>query len=139
VLKPAGLDKSVGVISAAYMKDPTDPQFSDDPDVRDYLAFMQKYFPQGDIGNVQYVTAYARAMTLVEVLRLCQGDMSRENILRQAGTLDLTLPMLLPGIRIRTVGDRPSAITQMQLQRFDGRSWERFGDLIGTEQQASAR
>jgi hypothetical protein len=138
VLKPAGLDKSVGVISAAYIKDPTDPQFSNDPGVRDYLVFMQKHFREGDIANVQNVTAYSRAMTLVEVLRQCQGDLSRENILRQAGTLDLTLPMLLPGIRIRTAGDRPSAITQMQLQRFDGRSWERFGDLIGTEQQASA-
>jgi len=139
VLQPAGLDKSEGVISAAYIKDPTDPQFNDDRGVRDYLAFMRRYFPEGDVANVQHATAYSRAMTLVAVLRQCQGDLSRENILRQAGALDLALPMLLPGIRIRTADDRPSAITQMQLQRFNGRSWERFGDLIEIEHKASAR
>jgi branched-chain amino acid transport system substrate-binding protein len=129
VLEPAGLDKSVGLITAAYGKDPTDPQFRDDPGVRDYFDFMRKYFPEGDATNIQNAIAYSRTMTLV--LRQCGDDLSRDNVMRQADRLDLELPMLLPGIRVRTGSDRPSAITEMQLQRFTGHSWERFGGLVG--------
>jgi branched-chain amino acid transport system substrate-binding protein len=131
VLKPAGLDKSVGLITAAYSKDPTDPQFRDDPGVRDYFDFMRKYFPESDATNMQNAIAYSRTMTLAQVLRQCGDDFSRDNIMRQANRLDLELPMLLPGIRVRTGSDRRSAITEMQLQRFTGHSWERFGGLVG--------
>jgi branched-chain amino acid transport system substrate-binding protein len=131
VLEPAGLDKSVGLITAAYGKDPTDPQFKDDPGVRDYFHFMHTYFPEGDVNNMQNAVTYSRTMTLLQVLRQCGDDLSRDNIMRQASQLDLELPMLLPGIRVRTGIDRPSAITEMQLQRFTGQSWERFGELGG--------
>ena len=100
VLEPAGLDKSVGIISTTYAKDPTDPKFREDPAVRDWLAWMSKYYPDGDRANVSNAGAYSRAMTLVQVLRQCGDDLSRENVMRQAAALDLELPMLLPGIRI---------------------------------------
>jgi branched-chain amino acid transport system substrate-binding protein len=129
VLEPAGLDNSVGLITAAYGKDPTDPQFKDDPGVRDYFDFMRKHFPEGDPANMQNAIAYSRTMTLVRALEQCGNDLSRDNIMRQARALDLELPMLLPAIKARTGPDRPSAITQMQLQRFNGRSWERFSGL----------
>ncbi len=137
VLEPAGLDKAVGIISAAYGKDPSDPQFKEDQGVREYIAFMRRYYPDGDPASMNNVVAYSRAMTLAQVLRQCNDDLTRENIMRQADNLDLELPMLLPGIRVRTGADRSSAITEMQLQRFDGRSWERFGELIDQQNQPS--
>ena len=130
VLTPAGLDKSIGIVSAAYSKDPTDPQFKDDQGVREYLAFMRDYYPEGDPANVNNTIAYSRAMTLAQVLIQCGHELTRENIVHQADNLDVELPMLLPGIRIKTSPERPFAITQMQLQRFNGSSWDRFGELI---------
>jgi branched-chain amino acid transport system substrate-binding protein len=130
VLIPAGLDKSAGIVSAAYSKDPTDPQFKDDQGVHEYRVFMHDYYPEGDPANIINAIAYSRAMTLAQVLKQCGHDLSRENIMRQADSLDVELPMLLPGIRIQTSPERPFAITQMQLQRFNGSTWERFGELI---------
>jgi branched-chain amino acid transport system substrate-binding protein len=133
VLEPAGLDKSTGIVSAAYSKDPSDPQFKDDQGVGDYLAFMRRYYPDGDPLNMNNVISYSRTMSLEDVLRRCGDDLSRENVLRQADSLDLELPMLLPGLRVRSGRDRPSAITEMQLLRFNGKSWERFGELVGLQ------
>ena len=91
---------------------------------------MRDYYPEGDPANMINANAYSRAMTLAQVLKQCGHDLSRENIIRQADSLDVELPMLLPGIRIQTSPERPFAITQMQLQRFNGSTWERFGELI---------
>jgi branched-chain amino acid transport system substrate-binding protein len=132
VLKPAGLSKSAGIISAVYAKDPTDPQFVNDQAVHDWVGWMERYYPEGDPTNIVNVGAYSRAMTLVEVLRRCGDDLSRENILRQTDNLDLELPMLLPGIRL-TSRAHSALINEFQLQRFTGERWERFGSLIELE------
>jgi branched-chain amino acid transport system substrate-binding protein len=130
VLQPAGPEKAEGIISIAFLKDPTDPQWRDDPDYQAWLAFMQRYYPQGDLADNFNVEGYALAQTLVEVLRRCGDDLSRENVMRQAAHLDLALPMLLPGIRITTSPSDFRPIKQLRLQRFDGRHWQLFGDMI---------
>jgi branched-chain amino acid transport system substrate-binding protein len=131
VLEPAGLDKSQGLVSAAYLKDPNDPQWKDDPGMRDWLAFMQKYYPEGNLGDIFNVNGYALAQTLVQVLKQCGDDLSRENIMRQAANLDLELPMLLPGIKVRTTPNSFYPVQRMRLARFEGKQWTLFGELRG--------
>ncbi|MGE5203731.1 MAG: ABC transporter substrate-binding protein [Acidobacteriota bacterium] len=132
VLQPAGLDKSVGLVSAGYQKDPTDPRWADDPGFKDWLAWMKKYYPDGNVADASNAYGYSAAMTLTQVLRQCGNDLSRENIMRQAASLkDLQLPMLLPGIRVATGPTDFAPIEQMQLERFDGKTWVLFGDVLG--------
>jgi branched-chain amino acid transport system substrate-binding protein len=133
VMEPAGFEKGQGIVSAQYLKDPNDPQWKDDQAYKDWLAFMQKYDPEGNLGDSFNVYGYSVAQTLVQVLTQCGDDLSRENIMKQAASLDLTLPMLLPGIRLHTGADDFSPIKQMQLVRFEGKQWVRFGDIIGGE------
>jgi branched-chain amino acid transport system substrate-binding protein len=131
VLTPAGLEKSVGIITALYMKDPTDPQWAQDRGFLDWLAFMKKWYPAGDIQDVFNVYAYSVAQTLVQVLKQCGDDLTRENIMRQAANLkDLELPMLLPGIRANTSPTDFYPLKQYQLARFNGKRWELFGELL---------
>jgi len=132
VLTPAGLDKSIGIITAAYLKDPTDPQWQKDKSYQDWFAWMKKYFPGGDINDGLNVHAYTSAQTMVQVLKQCGDDLSRENVMRQAASLkNLELPMLLPGIRINTSPEDFYPIRQLQLARFDGKRWVLFGDVMG--------
>jgi branched-chain amino acid transport system substrate-binding protein len=132
VLQPAGLEKSVGVISSAYVKDPTDPQWKADSATRDWLAWMKKYFADGDLAEIYNVYAYTNAQLLVQVLRQCGDDLSRENIMKQAASLkNLELPMLLPGIKINTGPTDYEPVKQLQLMRFDGKAWVRFGEITG--------
>jgi len=132
VLTPAGLDKSTGIITAAYLKDPTDPQWQKDRSYQDWFAWMKKYFPGGDINDGLNVHAYTSAQTMVQVLKQCGDDLSRENIMRQAASLkNLELGMLLPGIRINTTPEDFYPIRQLQLARFDGKRWVLFGELMG--------
>jgi branched-chain amino acid transport system substrate-binding protein len=127
-LKPVGLDKAVGVISATYSKDPGDPQWVNDPGVKDYLAFMKKYYPAADPSDFNNLLGYDEAMALVHVLRQCGDDLTRENILRQATSLkEVELPMLLPGVTVNTSPTDYFPIKQLQLQRFDGARWVRLG------------
>ena len=131
VLTPAGLDKSVGIISTAYMKDPADPQFADDAGIKWYRAFMQKYYPGGDINDPQNEIGISIAQTAMQILKQCGDQLTRENIVRQAANLhNLELPLLLPGITLNTAPDQYYPITQQQLIRFDGKSWVRFGDVL---------
>jgi branched-chain amino acid transport system substrate-binding protein len=131
VLQPAGLDKSVGLISVAYFKDPTDPAWKDDKAVRDYHAFMQKYYPEGNAADALNAYGYAVAQTLVQALKQCGDDLTRENVMRQAASLkDVEVPILLPGIRINTSPADFYPIEQVQLMRFDGKTWVRFGDIL---------
>jgi len=130
VMQPAGLDASTGILSTAYVKDPDDPSWADDPGVREWHAFMVKYVPDADLHDTNYVNAYNSAMALVAVLKACGDDLSTENILKQAFSIhDLELPMLLPGIRINTSPTDHVPVDQMQFMRFNGKTWERFGDL----------
>ena len=129
-LKPAGLDISKGIISTNYGKDPADPQWKDDPGVKGWREFMTKYVPEADQHDTNYVNAYNSAMALEAVLKACGDDLSTENILKRAFSIrDLELPMLLPGIKINTGPTDHVPVDQMQFMRFNGKSWERFGDL----------
>jgi len=130
VMQPAGLEAGVGILSTAYVKDPDDPAWKDDAGVREWREFMTKYVPDGDLHDTNYVNAYNSAMTLEAVLRACGDDLSTANILRQAFAIrDLELPMLLPGIKVNTSPADHVPVDQMQFMRFNGKSWERFGDL----------
>jgi ABC-type branched-subunit amino acid transport system substrate-binding protein len=130
VMEPAGLEAGIGILSTAYVKDPDDPAWKDDPGVKGWREFMVKYVPEGDLHDTNYVNSYNSAMALEAVLKACGDDLSTENILKQAYAIkDLELPMLLPGIKVNTSPTDHVPVDQMQFMRFNGRSWERFGEL----------
>jgi len=130
VMEPAGLEAGVGILSTAYIKDPDDPAWKDDPAVKAWREFMIKYAPEGDLHDANYVNSYNSAMTLEAVLKACGDDLSTGNILKQAYAIkDLELPMLLPGIKVNTSPTDHVPVDQMQFMRFNGKSWERFGEL----------
>jgi len=131
VMKPAGLEKGVGIISAAFDKDPTDPQWQDTPEYKEWLAWMKKYNPSANIADALAVDGYGRAQTMVAVLRGCGDDLTRENVMKQAASLhNLKLPMVLPGITLSTSADDYAPMKQMQLMKFDGTTWKLFGDVL---------
>lgn len=134
VLKPAGLENSKGILSTGYLKDPTDPSWKNDPAVKEWAAFMDKYYPEGDKTTTFTVYGYLTAQTLVQVLRQCGDNLTRENVMKQAANLkDLELEMLLPGIKINTGPSDYYPIKQMQMSRFNGEYGELFGPLIAGE------
>jgi branched-chain amino acid transport system substrate-binding protein len=131
VMKPAGLEKSKGVITAVYGKDPTDARWKDDAGYKEYAAFIAKYMTPADLTDALAVYGMGATATMVQVLKQCGNDLSRENIMKQAANIkDLELPMLLPGAKINTSPDNFSPIRQMQLATFNGESWSAFGDLL---------
>jgi branched-chain amino acid transport system substrate-binding protein len=131
VMTPAGPEKGVGIISANYGKDPTDPTWKDDPGMKQWRDFMTKNLPDGDQTDASYVYGYGVSLTMLQVLKQCNGDFSRENIMKQVANLkDFELPTLLPGIKINTSPSNFHPITQMQLQKWDGKTWVLFGDVI---------
>jgi branched-chain amino acid transport system substrate-binding protein len=133
VLKPAGIENSKGVLSAAYLKDPTDPAWKNDPAVKEWEAFMVKYYPDGDRSSTFTVYGYLLSQTMVEVLRRCGDDLSRENVLKQTASMkDLELGMLLPGIKINTGPNDYYPIKQMQMSRFNGEYTELFGPVLSS-------
>ncbi|MBW5435242.1 ABC transporter substrate-binding protein [Bradyrhizobium canariense] len=130
VMEPAGLEAGTGILSTAYVKDPDDPAWKDDSGVRGWREFMTKYLPEADQHDTNYVNAYNSAMALEAVLKACGNDLSTENILKQAFAIrDLELPMLLPGIKVNTGTTDHVPVDQMQFVRFNGKSWDRFGEL----------
>ena len=130
-LKPAGLDKSVGIVSVGILKDPTDPKWDGDAGMKEWRAWMDKYYPEGDRSDGANIYGYLIAQTLMQVLRQCGNNLSRENIMHEAANLhDLELPLLLPGIRISTSPTDYRPVKQMQPVRFNGRNWDLFGDLL---------
>jgi branched-chain amino acid transport system substrate-binding protein len=131
VMKPAGAEKSAGVISATYTKDPSDPRWQDTPEYKEWLAWMKKYNTSVNVSEALAVYGYSTAQTLVAVLKASGDNLTREHVMKVAASLhDLHLPMLLPGITISTSADDYAPIKQMQLQKFDGNSWKVFGDII---------
>jgi ABC-type branched-subunit amino acid transport system substrate-binding protein len=131
VMKPAGLEKGVGTISASSVKDPTDTQWRDTPEFKEWLAFMNSHGLSGSITDAQAAIGYSYAQTLVEVLKMCGDNLTRENVMKQAASLhDLKLPLLLLGITLNTSAGDFDPIKQMQLQKFDGTTWQLFGDVI---------
>jgi branched-chain amino acid transport system substrate-binding protein len=130
VMEPAGLDAGIGILSTAYVKDPDDPAWKDDAGVKGWREFMTKYVPEADQHDTNYVNAYNSAMALEAVLKACGDDLSTENILKQVYAIkDLELPMLLPGIKVNTSPTDHIPVDQMQFMRFNGKSWDRFGEL----------
>jgi branched-chain amino acid transport system substrate-binding protein len=131
VLKPAGVDKSKGLITSAYVKDPTDDTLKDDPGLKEWRAFCDKYMSQKEFIDVNAAYAFGAAATMIQVLKECGADLSRENVMKQAANIkDLYLPMLLNGVTINTSPTNFSPIRQMQLSRFDGESWRPFGEIL---------
>jgi branched-chain amino acid transport system substrate-binding protein len=138
VLKPAGFDASQGIISAAYQKDATDPEWKDDKDMKEWSAFMDKYAPGTDKADAFTIYAYSVARTMVQVLKQCGNDLTRANVMKQAASLRNFDPgMLLPGIEINTSPTDYAPLKQLQLIRFEGQTWKRFGPVMSGEGHAS--
>ena len=134
VLKPAGFEKSVGVITTNYLKDYADKQWANDAGMKKYAEFMKKYYPEGNLVDASNVYGYTAARTLEQVLKQAGDNLTRANIMKQAASLkNLELDTLLPGIRINTGPDDFAPIEAVQLARFNGQQYELFGDVISTD------
>ncbi|HET8744917.1 MAG TPA: ABC transporter substrate-binding protein [Ramlibacter sp.] len=131
VLKPAGLEKSVGLISSEYTKDPTDPKFASDKAMQEYFAFMKKYLPDADPTDGFNAYGMAVAQLTVHMLQQCGDNLTRENVMKQASSIrNYQIPMALPGITVNTTPNDYAVFDTLQLARFDGKTWVKFGDLI---------
>jgi branched-chain amino acid transport system substrate-binding protein len=131
VMKPAGPEKGIGIISAGYLREPTDPQWQNTPEYKDWLAWMQKYNSSANVADLNNVYGYSAAQTVLAVLKACGDNLTRENIMKQAASIhDLKLPMLLPGIVVSTSATDFAPIKQMRLMKFDGATWQLFGEVI---------
>lgn len=131
VLIPAGAEKGIGIITATYGKDPTDPTWANDKGMNEWRAFMKQNLPEADMLDTSYVYSYGVCLTMLQTLRQCGDDLSRENIMRQAANLkDLDIPTVLPGIKVNTSPTNYHPMRHMQLSNWTGTSWSLFGDLI---------
>jgi ABC-type branched-subunit amino acid transport system substrate-binding protein len=134
VMKPAGFDNAQGVISASYAKDASDPQWNDDPGMKEFKAFLAKYVPEANVADSSALTGYNMAQTMTALLKQCGDDLTRANVMKQAASIkDLQQGGLLPGIRINTSPTDFSPIEQLQLMRFKGERWELFGGVVDGE------
>jgi ABC-type branched-subunit amino acid transport system substrate-binding protein len=134
VIKPAGYEHSQDIISAAYLKDASDPQWNNDAGMKEFYAFMTKDFPEGDKLDGGAVVGYGVAQTLIQVLKQCGDELTRENVMKQAANLrDFRTEVLLPGVKINTSPTDYAPINQLQLMRFKGEKWELFGDVISAD------
>ncbi|MCS3445661.1 MULTISPECIES: ABC transporter substrate-binding protein [Bradyrhizobium] len=134
VIKPAGFENAQDIISAAYLKDASDKQWDNDPGMKEFYAFMAKDFPEGDKLDGGTVVGFGVAQTLVQVLKQCGDNLTRENIMKQAASLkDFRTEVLLPGVKINTAANDFAPISQLQLMKFKGEKWELFGDVISAD------
>jgi branched-chain amino acid transport system substrate-binding protein len=134
VLRPAGLEASKGILTTSYLKDPTDPQWKNDPAYKEWVAFMDKYYPEGDKNSTFTVYGYLVAQTMASVLKQCGNDLTRANVMKQAANLkNVELGMLLPGIKLNTGAGDFFPIEQMQMAEFDGQAFKLFGPVISGE------
>jgi branched-chain amino acid transport system substrate-binding protein len=134
VLKPAGFENAKGILSTYYLKDPTDPQYKDDPAIKEWVAFMDKYLPDGDKTSSFTVYGYAVGETLVHVLKQCGDDLTRENVMKQAASIhNFTFGLLLPGMAVNTGPNDYFPLKQMQMERFNGERYEPFGPVMSGE------
>jgi ABC-type branched-subunit amino acid transport system substrate-binding protein len=136
-LRPAGLENAKGLVTDLYLKDPTDPQWKDDPGFLQWIAFIDKYYPAGDKTDLANVYGPSNAQTVVQVLKQCGDNLTRENIMKEAANLhNFRVPMLLPGITINTSPTDFAPVKQIQMARFDGQRWQLFGPLISGQTPA---
>jgi hypothetical protein len=134
VMKPAGLDASEGVLSAQYLKDASDPQWKDDEGMKKFMAFIDKYMPGANISDSNLVYGFSAAQTMVQVLKQCGDDLTRENVMKQAASLkDFAPDTLLPGIKINTGPSDFAPIEQLKMMQFKDGKWDFFGDIISAE------
>ena len=132
VLVPAGLEKSIGIITGGFVKDPADPRWKNDAAFQEWLAWMKKYYPEGDVTDQLNVWGYLTAQVMAHLLTQCGDDLTRENLMRQAANVkNLQFPLYLPGLKLNTSETDLRLIKQMQLMRFDGKKWDLFGELQG--------
>jgi len=131
VMKPAGFENSQGIISSQYLKDPTDAQWKNDAAMKAWNEFLDKYYPEANRADASVIFGYTVAQGLVQVLKQCGDNLTRENVMKQAASLkDLELGGLLPGIKVNTSATDFAPISQLQLIKFKGETWERFGDIM---------
>jgi branched-chain amino acid transport system substrate-binding protein len=134
VIQPAGVQNAQGIISSAYLKDPTDPQWKTDAGMLAWNAFLDKYFPEANRADASVMYAYTVAQGLVHVLKACGDNLTRENVMKQAASIkDLELGGLLPGIKVNTSATDFAPLSQLQLQRFKGETWERYGEILSSD------
>jgi branched-chain amino acid transport system substrate-binding protein len=136
VMKPAGYEASQGVLSTNYLKDPKDAEWKNDPAMKEWRAFMAKWYPEGDLDDAATVFGYGVAKGLEQVLRQCGDNLTRENVMKQAANLDFQIGIYLPGTRIKTSPSDFAPIEQLQMMRFKGESWERFGPVMSGEKSS---
>jgi len=131
VMNPAGAEKGIGIVTSAYLKDPTDPGWANDPGMNEWRAFMRQHMPEADMTDASIPYAYGAAQTMLHVLKQCGQDLSRENVMAQVANIkDLALPTIIPGIKVNTSPTNFHPMRQMQLQRWTGTTWQRFGNVI---------
>jgi len=134
VIKPAGFENSQGIISSQYLKDPTDPQWKNDPGMIAWNKFLDKYYPDANRSDASVMYAYTVAQGLVHVLKACGDNLTRANVMKQAASIhDLELGGLLPGVKVNTSPTDFAPLSQLQLVRFKGETWERFGDILSSD------
>jgi len=134
VMKPAGFENSQGILSAAYLKDGADSQWDNDPGMKKFYAFLEKYYPEANKLDGSVVFGYGVAQTMAKVIEMCGDNLTRENLMKQAASLrDFEPDTLLPGIKINTSATDFAPIEQLQMMRFKGEKWELFGDIISGE------
>ncbi|MBG9388681.1 ABC transporter substrate-binding protein [Caenimonas aquaedulcis] len=132
VLTPAGLDKSIDIVTVQYYKDATDPQWKDDPAMLEWRAFMARYYREGNVEDASNIYGYIAAQAMVQVLKQCGNDLTRENVMKQAANLkNFKQSLLLPGITLNTSPTDFAPVDQAQLSKFNGKQWVLFGDVIG--------
>ena len=136
VMKPAGFENSQGILSTQYLKDPKDPEWSNDPAMNEWRAFMTKWYPEGDQDDASTVFAYGVAKGLEQVLRQCGDNLTRENVMKQAANLNFEIGIYLPGTRIKTSPTDFAPLEQLQMTRFKGEAWERFGPVMSGEKSS---
>ncbi|MBV9065960.1 MAG: ABC transporter substrate-binding protein, partial [Methylobacteriaceae bacterium] len=134
VFKPAGLDNGIGVLSTGYLKDPTDTKTQQDPTVKEFFSFLDKYMPDADRTNLNLAYAYAVSQTVAQVLKQCGDELTRDNIMKQAANLkDFRSPLFLEGITANTSPTDYFVLEQLQMMKFNGQSWDFFGPIISAE------
>jgi len=134
VITPAGPENAQGIISSAYLKDPTDPQWKTDAGMKAWNEFLDKYFPEANRTDASVIYGYTVAQTLVHVLKQCGDNLTHENVMKQAASIkDLELGGLLPGVKVNTSATDFAPLSQLQLMRFQGGTWERFGEILNAD------
>jgi len=136
VMKPAGYENGQGILSAAYMKDPKDKKWDNDPAMNEWRAFMKAHYPEGNLDDGATVFGYGVAKGFEQVLRQCGDNLTRENVMKQAAHLNFEIGIYLPGVRIKTSATDFAPIEQLQMIKFEGESWELFGPLMSGEKNS---